>query len=87
MHRINKAWKPAENLSTQPVKLKKGASMKKKKYLQGITFFVSPEMYGAMKEISDQREISLSELLRELIQKHLESRMPDLPVNLDKGEQ
>jgi hypothetical protein len=47
--------------------------MKKKKYLQGITFFVAPEMYGAMKEISDQREISLSELLRELVENHLKA--------------
>ena len=31
--------------------------MKKKKYLQGITFFVGTEMYGAMKKISDEREI------------------------------
>ena len=47
--------------------------MKKKKYLQGITFFVQPDMYGAMKEISDKREISLSEFLRELIENHLKT--------------
>jgi predicted CopG family antitoxin len=47
--------------------------MKKKKYLQGITFFVQPEMYGAMKKISDEREISLSELLRELVENHLKA--------------
>jgi predicted CopG family antitoxin len=45
--------------------------MKKKKYLQGITFFVGTEMYEEMKKISDQREISLSEFLRELVGKHL----------------
>jgi hypothetical protein len=45
--------------------------MKKKKYLQGVTFFVGTEMYAAMKKISDQREISLSELLRELVENHL----------------
>jgi len=47
--------------------------MKKKKYLQGITFFVQPEMYGEMKKISDAREISLSELLRELVENHLKA--------------
>jgi hypothetical protein len=47
--------------------------MKKRKYLQGITFFVAMEMYGEMKKISDQREISLSELLRELVANHLEA--------------
>jgi len=45
--------------------------MKKKKYMQGITFFVEPDMYEAIKKISDQREISLSELLRELVENHL----------------
>jgi predicted CopG family antitoxin len=47
--------------------------MKKKKYLQGITFFVSAEMYQEMKQISDQREISLSEFIRELVDNHLKS--------------
>jgi predicted CopG family antitoxin len=47
--------------------------MKKKKYLQGITFFVSAEMYQAMKQISDQREISLSEFIRELVDNHLKA--------------
>ena len=61
--------------------------MKKKKYQQGITFFVSPEMYSTMKKISDEREISLSELLRELIEAYIESRIPDLPVNSGKGEE
>jgi predicted CopG family antitoxin len=47
--------------------------MKKKKYLQGITFFVQPEMYGEMKKISDRREISLSEFIRELVEIHLKT--------------
>jgi predicted CopG family antitoxin len=47
--------------------------MKKKKFLQGITFFVTPNMYEEMRQISDQREISLSELLRELVENHLKS--------------
>ena len=47
--------------------------MKKKKYLQGVTFFVGTEMYGEMKRISDEREISLSEFLRELISNHFKA--------------
>jgi len=53
--------------------------MKKKKYLQGITFFVEPGMYGEMRKISDQREISLSELLRELIENHLKAANDTAP--------
>jgi len=61
--------------------------MKKKKYQQGITFFVETEMYESIKKISDQLEIGLSELLRELIDAYLESRTPDLPINSGEGEQ
>jgi predicted CopG family antitoxin len=60
--------------------------MKKKKYLQGVTFFVAPEMYEAIKQISDEREVSLSELLRELIKAHMESRISGERVNSGKGE-
>jgi len=45
--------------------------MKKKKYLQGVTFFISTNMYCDLKKIPDQREISMSELLRELIGDYL----------------
>jgi len=55
--------------------------MKKKKYLQGITFFVQPAMYGEMKKISDEREISLSELLRELVEKHLKAASDERAAN------
>ena len=45
--------------------------MKIKKYIQGVTFFISTDMYSDLKKISDQREISTSELLRELIGEYL----------------
>ena len=45
--------------------------MKIKRYLHGVTFYLDTEMYDAIKHISDQRQISLSELLRELIGKYL----------------
>jgi predicted DNA-binding protein len=61
--------------------------MKRKKYLNGITFFVATEMYDRMKGISDRQEISVSELIRELIQAYLESRTPNLPANPNKGEE
>lgn len=42
--------------------------MKKKSYTQGVTFFISPEMFAALRKISDSSEISLSELLRNIIE-------------------
>jgi hypothetical protein len=47
--------------------------MKKRKYSQAITFFVEPSMYQAVKELTDQLEIGLSELLREAVQNHLDA--------------
>jgi len=41
--------------------------MRKRKYSQPISISVSTEIYQAVKRISDQREISLSELFRDMI--------------------
>lgn len=50
--------------------------MKVKKYIQGITFFTTLQMYQTLKDISDQREISLSDLLREIIDSYLSVNIP-----------
>lgn len=41
--------------------------MRKRKYTQPISISVSSEIYQAVKRMSDQREISLSELFRDII--------------------
>ena len=46
--------------------------MKLRRYTQGITIFTSPQMYQDVKRISDEREISLSELFREMITEYLD---------------
>ncbi len=48
--------------------------MKTKKYTHGITFFTDPEMYKSLKEISDGKKLGMSELLREVIVKYLETQ-------------
>jgi hypothetical protein len=48
--------------------------MKTKKFTYGITFFTDPAMYNNLKDISDIKRIGLSELLRELILKYLETQ-------------
>jgi len=45
--------------------------MKKRKYSQAITFFVEPSMYQAVKELTDQREIGLYELLSDAKESYL----------------
>ena len=45
--------------------------MKKKLFTQGVTFFLTPEMLEALRNISDSSQISLSELLRNIIEKFL----------------
>ena len=47
--------------------------MKKRKFTQGLTMFTTPEMYQDMKKLSDERNISLSELFREMIDEYFES--------------
>lgn len=46
--------------------------MKRKTYTQGVTFFITPEMLEALKRMSDDSQISLSELLRNIIELFLE---------------
>ena len=49
--------------------------MKRKTYTQGVTFFLAPEMYEALKKISDETQVSLSELLlRNIIELFLEGQ-------------
>ncbi len=45
--------------------------MKTKKFIHGITFFVTPEMYQKLKAISDKMQVGISELLREMIEQFL----------------
>ena len=41
--------------------------MKKRKFTTGITFFTTPQMYKKLKEISDEKDVSISEFLRDII--------------------
>ena len=47
--------------------------MKKKYYTQGITFYVSPIMYEAALAVTDEKEIGLSELMRDLLSGYLQT--------------
>jgi hypothetical protein len=48
--------------------------MKKKLFTQGVTFFLTPEMFKALREISDDSQISMSELLRNIIELYLKGQ-------------
>ena len=48
--------------------------MKRKTYTQGVTFFLAPEMYEALKKLSDENQVSLSELLRNIIELFLDGK-------------
>jgi hypothetical protein len=45
--------------------------MKTKKYTHGVTFFIDLEMYGCLKKKSDEKQVSLSEFLRGIIELYL----------------
>ena len=46
--------------------------MRVKKFTCGITFFVTPEMYQDLKQLSDERQVAISELLRDWISEAFE---------------
>jgi predicted CopG family antitoxin len=45
--------------------------MKTKKYTHGVTFFIDLEMYEYLKKISDEKQVSLSEFLRGIIDRYI----------------
>lgn len=47
--------------------------MKTKKYVQGVTFFITPTMYEQIKQLTDKKQIGLSEFLRGLIDQYFDS--------------
>ena len=47
--------------------------MKKRQFIQSITFFVTEEMYDQVYALTFKREIGMSELMRELLTEHLNS--------------
>ncbi len=46
--------------------------MKVRKFVNGITFFTTPQMYHAIKKVTDERQISISDFLRSAIARYLE---------------
>ena len=51
--------------------------MKVRQFTQGTTIFMTPKMYADVKRVSDERQISLSELFREMIREYLEIHQSD----------
>lgn len=49
--------------------------MKAKRYTHGVTFFMAPEMFQELKQLSDTRQLSLLELLRNIIEQHLKANL------------
>jgi hypothetical protein len=45
--------------------------MRGKKFTHGITFFVTAEMYQGIKKDTDELQISMSDLIRRLIEDYL----------------
>ncbi len=45
--------------------------MKTKRYTQGISIFIAPQTYAALKQISDEKEVSLSETVRVILESHI----------------
>lgn len=62
--------------------------MRVKKFTVGITFFVTPEMYQGLKQLSDERQVAISELLRDWIKDAFErGRLKTEGLPNDTGEE
>ena len=51
--------------------------MKLRKFVNGITFFTTTEMYQTIKKATDERQISISDFLRSAIVRYLELSKDD----------
>ncbi|MBM3282770.1 hypothetical protein FJY90_00820 [Candidatus Gottesmanbacteria bacterium] len=60
--------------------------MKRKKLTHGITFFVTAEMYQAVRKDVDECQISISELMRGLIGDYLNGTHFYSRSNVGEGE-
>jgi hypothetical protein len=47
--------------------------MKQRSFIQGITFYVAPEMYQTLRQLSDARKESMSETIRGMIEQCLKT--------------
>jgi hypothetical protein len=56
--------------------------MRVKKFTCGITFFVTPEMYQDLKQLSDEKQIAISEVLRGWITDRLIMRVGATPKEI-----
>jgi hypothetical protein len=45
--------------------------MRLKKYIHGLTFFTTVDMFEALKQISDEKQIGMSELLRLVLNEYI----------------
>jgi hypothetical protein len=50
-----------------------GIDMREKQYTHAITFFANVDMYRTIKNISDERKVSLSVILRTALSKFIEA--------------
>jgi hypothetical protein len=48
--------------------------MKKKKFTHGITFFTIPEMFEAVRNVSDELEVGVSDFMRQLVEHYFKTR-------------
>jgi hypothetical protein len=54
--------------------MKEIKSMQTKRYTYGITIFTTPEMYQQIKKESNDLNISLAELVREMVREYFEHK-------------
>ncbi len=60
--------------------------MRERRFTHGITFFTTPEMYQAVKKDTDELRISVSDLMRRLIEDYLHGSHSYSRHGFEEGE-
>ncbi len=60
--------------------------MREKKFTYGVTFFVTPEMYQSVKKDTEQLRITVSDLMRRLIEDYLHGSHSYSRSGFEEGE-
>jgi hypothetical protein len=60
--------------------------MKKKLFTHGVTFYLTEEMYAAALTVTNDKELGISELMRNLLSSYLQDVETNQPLTSRKGD-
>lgn len=56
--------------------------MRKAKFTKTLTVALTDEFYNQLKKLSDEKEISMGELIRDILEEKLTKNLPDVQTSI-----